>query len=716
MADGDTYYHALRAERIARDWPHVPWTDPGMNHPEGAAIPWPALLDQVIATAAVFTGPATPDHVARVAAIVPVVAGVLLVLVTAALGAVLLGGAVWWDAALLVALLPAAVRQSFVGRPDHHVLEALLSAFAYLAYLKALRAEQGREAWVAGLAASLALSFWNWPGSALYLVVLATHAAVVHLVAPPGEPEPRDAAGILAAGAGGAAALLTATIALWGPPRALGSGSLTPITGLAVALCAATALGAGVLWAWRSLFPMARPASRLGGVIAAGVAPMLLVLVLPGSLRQGIEHGLTALGASSAWYASIGEFWPLLGSGRQPVTFELALAAIAYGLTPILVPVAAWLLVRAWRADPGRRPELAFLAVFAVVTLSIALLRRRFEGYAVVPLALLGAWAVREGVEVARRRWNWAWRWESWLWPALLLVVAAPGFPVIATGAVAEMPAQADERFPLYRFLATLPATPGREGVLASWSDGHEIQWIARKPVVATPFGTDIDPSSLADEAAWHLESDPAAAEDLLRRRQIGWVLVQNPSRPVATLRAFAPDKPERAIEERSPDFGTRYAFHPAFFDLVEARLWFFDGNAQDGAAPGLGAYRLVAESPTPNAVLGFRPQAHKLFEVVPGAVLAVRGLPPGTEVVAMVPVRSNVGREFVWGTRAPADAAGVASLRVPYATGPNGASFAGAYAVEVPRVGRVTAPVTDEQVRSGVVVDVPVPSGKARQ
>ena len=50
MADGDTYYHALRAERLARDWPHVPWTDPGMNFPLGAAIPWPPLLDQVVAT------------------------------------------------------------------------------------------------------------------------------------------------------------------------------------------------------------------------------------------------------------------------------------------------------------------------------------------------------------------------------------------------------------------------------------------------------------------------------------------------------------------------------------------------------------------------------------------------------------------------------------------------------------------------------------------
>ena len=240
-------------------------------------------------------------------------------------------------------------------------------------------------------------------------------------------------------------------------------------------------------------------------------------------------------------------------------------------------------------------------------------------------------------------------------------MLAAPGLPVVATGAVAEVPAQAEERFPLYRYLRTLPGVPGREGVLASWSDGHEIQWLARKPVVATPFGTDIDPSSLADEASFHLESDPDAAEELLRRRAIGWVLVQNPARPVATLRPFAPGKPEMAIEERSADGGTRYAFHPEFFDLVGSRLWFFDGNSRSGGVPGLGGFRLLAESQTPNHVLGFRPQAHKLFQVVPGARLTVRGLDPGAGVVAAVPVRTNVGREFVWETRAAADASGTA-------------------------------------------------------
>ena len=716
MADGDTYYHALRSERIAQDWPHVPWTDPGMNFPLGAAIPWPPLLDQVIATAAVVTGAPTPDHVAGVAALIPPIAGTLLVAVTAVLAVLLLGGATWWDAALLVALLPAAVRQSFVGRPDHHVLEALVSALAYLAYLSGLRPGRRGGGWRLALGAALALSFWNWSGSALYLLVLAAHVAVLHVVAPPGDPVPGRAAGLLSEGAAIAAVLLAGSVALWGPPGALRSGALTPITGLSVAVCAGTALGAAVLWAARRWRPALSLAGRGATLFAAGAAPALLVLLLPSGLRRGLEHGLVALGASSAWYGSIGEFWPLIGSGRQPLTFELQIAAIAYGLAPLLLPVAAWLLARAWRASPERRAQLAFLATWGGGTIAIAVLRRRFEGYAVLPLAILAAWAVREIAEWARRRWgSWS-RWVVVARPLSLLLLATPGIPLVATGRVAELPAQASDRLPMLRYLKTVPALPGREGVLASWSDGHEVQWIARKPVLATPFGTDIDPASIADEAAFRLESDPVAAEELLRRRRVGFVIAENPARAVATLRAFAPGKPERAIEEKSTEFGSRYAFHPEFFDLVGSRLWFFDGGSRDGLSPGLAGYRLLAESETPNAVLGYRAQAHKLFGVVPGATLVVHGAVPGVDVVALVPLRSNVGRDFVWATRAPADDAGVARLRVPYATGQNGAVMAGSYAVQTAGKGRVEAPVTEAQVTGGEAVEVALDGRKVER
>jgi asparagine N-glycosylation enzyme membrane subunit Stt3 len=73
----------------------------------------------------------------------------------------------------------------------------------------------------------------------------------------------------------------------------------------------------------------------------------------------------------------------------------------------------------------------------------------------------------------------------------------------------------------------------------------------------------------------------------------------------------------------------------------------------------------------------------YKVFEVVPGAILRTVA-PPGTRVVASVPVRTNVGRTFTWVGTATADAEGAVALRVPYATGRNGFVAAERYAVDV--------------------------------
>jgi hypothetical protein len=49
VGDTDTYYHALRAERMAANCPRDPWTDGGMNFPLGADNLRPPLFDATVA-------------------------------------------------------------------------------------------------------------------------------------------------------------------------------------------------------------------------------------------------------------------------------------------------------------------------------------------------------------------------------------------------------------------------------------------------------------------------------------------------------------------------------------------------------------------------------------------------------------------------------------------------------------------------------------------
>jgi len=704
--DGDAYYHALRAERVARDWPRIPWFDAGMDYPYGADIPWPPLFDQLIATVAVATGPPTQDHVATVAALVPPVLGLALIALAAFLGSLLLGGGPWLDASLLLALLPVAVRHSVVGRSDQHVAEALLCTLACCAYAAGFRRTRPGWLWPSLLGLSMALAFWNWAGSAMYLLVLIGHLAFLHLFAPPGDPAVPRSALVLLRGAGIAAILLAVSIAAWGPQGALLRGGLTPITGLSVALSAATAASAALVVAARRRDPAAGGVRRLLHLAGIAVA-FLAVLLLPApSLRAGIAHGFTALGAANPWYADIGEFSPYLFAGQEPWPDELVRFLRVFSLTPLLVPVAAVLLHRAWREKPEERLPLGFFAVFSSVFIALALARRRFDVYAAVPLALCGAWAVRHVADRLSGRLGGRapvrWVMAFGMMAAMVSTTLLP----LLRGEGGEHP-PGPEKIPLLAWLRNVPGTPdGSEAVLSQWSLGHEIQWFARKPVVSTPFGTDIGARSMRDEAAFFLADRPDAAEEVLRRRRVGFVFLRNPIPEIAIMEGFVPGQPVRVIRRATPSTGVGYDLYAEALDLVPSRLYFLDGGSLAGQVAALGNYRLLAESPETVEVMQFRASAYKLFGVVAGAALRIRGATPGSAVSATLPVRTDAGRAFLWRTQAVAGPSGSVELRVPYASGWNGKVQAGRCAVGDGKKGTEVA-VSESQVVRGETIPV---------
>jgi len=704
--DGDSYYHALRSERLARDWPHIPWFDVGMDYPYGADIPWPPLFDQIIATVAVATGPTTQEHVGTVAAVVPPILGLALVALVASLGSVLLGGGPWLDASLIVALLPVAARHSVVGRSDQHVVEVLLCTLACYAYAAGFRLTRAGWLWPSLLGLSLALAFWNWPGSALNLLVLCGHLAVLHLVASPEDPAVSRAADVLWRGAVIAAILLAVSIAAWGPKGALLRGGLTPITGLSIALCGCVSVAVALVGAARRWDPGAGTARRflhLGGVAVVSVA--VLLLPVP-AFRSGITHGLTALGASNPWYVDVGEFSPYLFGGQEPWPNEVFQFLRVFCLTPLLVSVVAFLLYRTWRSNPEQRPALSFFAVFSAVFITLTLARKRFDVYSVVPFALCGAWAVRHFARWLSDRLGGR---SSVRWTAILVMLAAlvsPTLLPLLRGELGEHPPD-PEKIPILEWLRNVPGAPeGREAVLSQWALGHEIQWFSRKPVVSTPFGTDIGVRSMRDEAAFFLADNPGAAEEILRRRRVGFVFLRNPIPEISVMSGFLPGQPARVIRRASPATGVGYDLYPEAFDLIPSRLYFFDGGSFLGQGAALGNYRLLSESPTMAQVMQFQANRYKLFGVVAGAIMRIRGAAPGSEVSATVPVQTNTGRTFPWTTRSVAGPSGDAAIRVPYASGRNGRVLAGRYAVNDGKRKR-EIPVSETQVVRGETINV---------
>jgi asparagine N-glycosylation enzyme membrane subunit Stt3 len=570
-----------------------------------------------------------------------------------------------------------------VGRPDQHVAEVLLASAAMLGFVGAWSAERlaVRRASVAALGLAVALAFWTWLGSALVLVVPVAFVGLAHVVLPDDHPAGSRIPAALAGGLGLGAALLAASLAVWGAPGALARGDLLGLTGLQVAVTALAAGFGAALWGARRL--RARPSGPVRRLLEAlgASAAALALLAAPTSLREGLRQGLTALGAANPWYADISEFQHLLLSCQAPLAADASSLVQLYGLTLPAALLAIPPLCRRW-ADPAERPRVLLLATWGGAYLMLALLRRRFAPYAVVPMALLSVEAVTwaAGRFAARAGSGRRSAVQAALGAAGVALVLAPALPALSS--VGETPAGWIDAM---RWLGEQPVRPGREAALTQWPLGHLALYYAGKPVLATPFGTEGGAGAMPAVARFALSPRPVDAEALLADRQVGWVVLADPVVDAWVDQAMVGEGRPVLVHRSCTIAGGKVdELEAAFLGLEAPRLYYFDGNAPPGAAAApIDGLRLVYESrPIPAAPEAPAEQA-KVFTAVTGARLEVTGAAPGRPVTATVRLLTNQGRETGWRTVALADEAGVAHLRLPYATGPNGAIQASPWTVE---------------------------------
>jgi hypothetical protein len=201
--------------------------------------------------------------------------------------------------------------------------------------------------------------------------------------------------------------------------------------------------------------------------------------------------------------------------------------------------------------------------------------------------------------------------------------------------------------------------------VLTPWARGHHVRWFSGLPVVATPFGVEGGEGAMEDSSRFLLATAQADAEEVLARRGVRWIVLQDLDADLLLGAKLLGVGGVEAVQ----------SFHGFTFPIVSAegygrvgpRLYYRYGTGENGAAP-LDGFRLLDEDAPGDGV-----EPVKLFERVRGARLAVSGVAPRSQVEALVEVETPTGRGVPFLVRAQADAGGNASVRIPYATGPNG-------------------------------------------
>jgi asparagine N-glycosylation enzyme membrane subunit Stt3 len=364
-----------------------------------------------------------------------------------------------------------------------------------------------------------------------------------------------------------------------------------------------------------------------------------------------------------------------------------------YGLVPLLAIAGIAELWR-WFGDPERRDAALFVATLGLVFVPLAAHMNRFGYYAAVPLSLYGAMGL------------------AWLARASFRLGAQAGERIALgaalVGVASTTPGLQRALVPSPRLEGVVQVVaplgkgrlPGEGTLLVRWDEGHHARYYSGRPVVASPFGADVGRDAMADAAAFFLSQDPAAAETILSRRGVRWVVIDDPASAALEAFSFTGGSNPPVTRAHDPVRGDYIHCEESFDRLVAARLFYEAGSGTPMNPAPLGGYRLVAE-------VGPRggPPTTRLFEVVKGAVVRVGGARPSGIVTVDVAVGTQLAR-FSWRATATADATGVATLLLPFATGPNGATIAGPY-VATDGEERAVFPVTEAQVLRGEVLSV---------
>lgn len=697
----DAYYHMRRIVYTIQNFPDLLVFDPYVQFPHGARPIWSPLFDWVSAALLYpFAGGGDWLLVEQAAAWIPPLLGGITVVAAWTVARRLFNERAAFSAGALLCVLGGHFTYSRVGALDHHVAVSLVATLLLGATLAALGSASGRRALrhsaIVGI--WIAVSLLVWPGSLLYTALTLVALVVVALAA-------SDAAQAAArwralAVASGCAALLVAPFCFGNEWRHYGPMSPVVLTGFQPwFLGTLAAIGLGAAQASERPSFATRPFARAGVAAGIGVALLGTSLLLSSNLVEGLGEAWRWLSKSEEFQASVIESQGLFVVNGKFSTFmaNRQLSYLVYAF-PVLWSV---LLVDARRRE--RRAPIFFLLAWSALLFAVTLLQKRFLDTFTVAFAIVTA----AGIQSVWHRLNLTSR--DTLGRLATLAVAICLFPLamnylphieIIGQRFAEDPLQLHPFTVAQRRLvhasrwmrAFTPHTRGwydtsqqpEYAVLAPWSEGHVIQYVARRPTIVDNFGDDV-------------------GEENYRRERRFW------SSPVHVATATVDDLGARYVLLRA-----RQPVHSLFPPgSIYRTLLARDGSSLEllggGQVRAADRFRLVFES---RPIGKYRAPYIKIFEVVKGARLRGRTR-PGAVVNLSLPVTTNRARHFVYHDQVVSNEDGWFEFVVSYPNrdGPTWLDVAPAYTLTC-NGGRVEAHVPEDRVHGGGVILVPDPCG----
>ena len=705
--DPDGLYHSRRVERIFNEGYPVAGEDPLINAPFGAPIPWPpyyeVLCHQILSPFAPDDAVERAKFLEQWMAMLPFVFG----LITISLLVWVSGHATISDvgrvgsnqafrapargllAGLMLAFSYGAAHYSPPGLSDHHAWVGLLTLLMFILISAGMRdgvldrvGRSGMYGLTAGAVGGVLLG--TWVASLLFILMVQLAFGVMLLRQ---RSQPR--AGLAAMGISFHVAAFATVM-----PAAMGSPWSADYPWMVVNLSwfhlVHLALGGFVFLPLRRIadgkrmHPLALPI----GIVAA----LLIVTAIGVGPGAGIREGMAWVSRADEFMSGIAESEPLLNADL--------FTWVGFGV--LLLPFAWFTMLRhAWQ----KRQAQHWIWVVAIPLLLLqALSQRRFSDVLAAPMAWVIAWAVFEWL----KPWFPAQSTSHKGMPAKIsawAIAIIAGFGLNAAtlpsmtspfGGELESDPIHNANREVYEWIGAQPLLDAEESVLATWDQGHAIEWLTKRGSVATNFGSYVGEDSFRDPPRFFLSNDRVAAEEILKKRKTRYVVrtSQLPLSMDALVRALQSD--EVFVESITNKRGQqRDRLTARWYQSMAAILWMpvpprdpqnpvlgtglGDPDGPTRPMPPIEYLRLVHLSPVPDSDPrhgGMTYPAAAVWEYVPGARLSAKLDVGQTLVIDMkftLTFQEQSLISFQYQSRAAANADGTAEIRVPYSTQADG-------------------------------------------
>ena len=207
------------------------------------------------------------------------------------------------------------------------------------------------------------------------------------------------------------------------------------------------------------------------------------------------------------------------------------------------------------------------------------------------------------------------------------------------------------------------PSETPEYGVLSWWDYGNWIVYISKRPAVSNNYQTNVE-----DTAHFFISDTEQEAKAFMDRFKVKYVMTDSLMMSAngkfgAIAQIAGKDGGDfYDVQKQLTDSGVQATVAPKK-ELLNTEL--FKLQSLDGS--NLGNLRLVHESTVPPEQ-NDRNITVKVFEYVPGARLSGT-VKPNQSVTAILGLKSNTGRQFIYQNKAVSDKNGSFEMTVPYST-----------------------------------------------